>query len=120
MYNFTGYNNDLTIRARELRKTMTRQERRLWFHFLRSHEWKFYRQRPIGMYVADFYCSKAKLVIELDGSQHYSPGGMSYDALRTEAINRYGVRVIRFSNADIDQNLSGVCDYINEVLGGRA
>ena len=118
--NYTGYNSDLTDRAQALRKNMTRQERRLWYHFLRSHEMKFYRQRPIGKYIADFYCSKAKLVIELDGSQHYSPEGMSYDALRTEAINRYGVRVIRFSNADIDQNLSGVCDYINEVLGGRA
>lgn len=120
MENYTGYNSKLTNRAQALRKNMTRQERRLWYHFLQSHEMKFYRQRPIGKYIADFYCSKAKLVIELDGSQHYSPEGMNYDELRTEAINRYGVRIIRFSNSDVDSNLSGICDYINEVLAGRA
>ena len=98
---------------------MTPQERHLWYDFLRSHEMKFYRQRPIGQYIADFYCSKAKLVVELDGSQHFMPEGILHDAARTEAIHKYGVRVLRFSNADINENFSGVCEYINAVLAGE-
>ena len=116
---FTGYNGKLTGLARVLRKNMTPQERRLWYEFLRDHPRKFYRQRPIGRYVADFYCSRAKLVIELDGSQHYTPEGMTYDALRTDAMQRYGVKVLRFSNVDIDRNLTGVCECINAVLAGE-
>jgi hypothetical protein len=70
-------------------------------------------------YIADFYCAKARLVIELDGSQHYTEDGMSHDAARTEALNTLGLEVLRFSNLDIDENLSGVCEEINLAVLSR-
>ena len=77
---------------------------------------KFVRQRPIYKFIADFYCSKAKLIIEIDGSQHYTQEGMDYDNLRSEIINIYGIKVIRFSNYDIDKNFEGVCEEINKTI----
>lgn len=115
-YNFTGYNKNLKETSRKLRKEMTPQERHLWFVFLKNHPFKFVRQRPIYKFVADFYCSKAKLVIEIDGSQHYTQEGMDYDKLRSDIINIYGIKVIRFSNYDIDKNFEGVCEEINKVI----
>ena len=115
-YNFTGYNKNLKEVSRNLRKEMTPQERHLWFVFLKNHPVKFVRQRPIYKFVADFYCSKAKLVIEIDGSQHYTQEGMDYDKLRSEIINVLGIKVIRFSNYDIDKNFEGVCEEINKVV----
>ena len=80
------HNKRLTSTARALRKNMTKEERKLWFEFLRLYDVKFYRQRVIANYVVDFYCSKAKLVIELDGSQHYEPEAQARDAERTAAL----------------------------------
>lgn len=115
-YEYTGYNKNLKENARNLRKSMTDQERHLWFCFLRNYPVKFVRQRPIGSYIADFYCSKAKLIIELDGSQHYSEEGKRHDDNRTFVINQLGVYVLRFSNYDVDENFEGVCFEIDRYV----
>ena len=115
-YNFCAYNKNLKEASRKLRKEMTPQERHLWFVFLKNHPVKFVRQRPIYKFIADFYCSKAKLVIEIDGSQHYTQEGIDYDKLRSDIINIFGIKVIRFSNYDIDKNFEGVCEEINKVI----
>ena len=116
---FTGYNKNLKKASQELRKGMTPQEKHLWYDFLKNYPVLFYRQRPIYRFIADFYCAKAKLVIEIDGSQHYSEEGMEYDSLRSEIINKYGVAVIRFSNSDIDNNFEGVCTTIDKIVNAR-
>ncbi len=113
---FTGYDPALKENARQLRKNMTRQERHLWYDYLRNYPIKFYRQRVIDRYIADFYCSKAKLVIELDGSQHYTEDGIEYDSARTKILEQYGLEVIRFSNLDIDRNFKGVCSKIDMIV----
>lgn len=115
-YEYTGYNKNLKEVARNLRKSMTDQERRLWFCFLRKYPVKFVRQRPIGSYVADFYCSDAKLIVEIDGSQHYTDEGKKHDDNRTYVINQYGVEVLRFSNYDVDTNFQGVCYEIDRYV----
>ena len=116
---FTGYNKNLKKASQELRKGMTPQEKHLWYDFLKNYPVQFYRQRPIYKFIADFYCAKAKLVIEIDGSQHYSEEGLEYDKLRSEIINKYGVEVIRFSNYDIDNNFEGVCMTIDKTVSER-
>ena len=118
-YTFTGHNSMLTDRARELRKNMTRQEKHLWYDFLRSYSVKFYRQRVIEDYIVDFYCSDARLVVELDGSQHYFPSQERYDAARTERIEEYDLCVLRFSNYDVDKHFEGVCNTIDAVVKER-
>lgn len=107
---------DMLSRARSLRKSMTPQELRLWYRFLRIHPEKFYKQRPIGPYIADFYCSKAKLVIEIDGAQHYTDDGKSYDAARTAYLQAKGLRVLRFSNKEVNESFQAVCEAINKAL----
>ena len=116
---FTEYNFRLKDNSRDLRKNMTKQERRLWYNFLREHNVRFNRQRPIGEYIVDFYSSKAKLIIELDGSQHYSKEGKAYDERRSLFFKSLGLEVIRFSNLDIDTNFEGVCHCINKVVYSR-
>ena len=116
---FTGYNKNLKKASQELRKGMTTQEKHLWYDFLKNYPVHFYRQRPIYRFIADFYCSEAKLVIEIDGSQHYSKEGTEYDSLRSEIINKYGVEVIRFSNNDINNNFEGVCMTIDKIVSAR-
>ena len=106
------YEGNNISNAKELRKEMTKEERKLWFEFLRDHPLHFYRQRPIGSYIADFYCPKAKLVIELDGSQHYEDEGKRSDQARDEFFAFQGIKVLRYSNADINQNFDGVCQDI--------
>ena len=116
---YTGYNRNLKETSRKLRETMTSQEKKLWYLFLKDYLVKFYRQRSIDRYIADFYCSKAKLVIELDGSQHYTSDSMEYDDIRTEIINTYGIAVIRFSNFDIDTRFLEVCTVIDKKIKER-
>ena len=107
------YNKDNVAIARKLRKDMTCEERKLWYECLRELPVRFYRQKPIGNYIADFYCPKLKLVIELDGSQHYQDKGIAYDANRSRELNRYkDIRVLRIPNNQINQNFDGVCEYI--------
>ena len=104
--------------ARELRKNMTPQERDLWYKYLRNHPLKFTRQKVLGKYIADFYCASAKLVIELDGSQHYEEKGLEADRERTDFLKSYGIRVLRIPNNAVTKNLRGVCDYIDGILNG--
>ena len=110
------HNKGLTSTARCLRKTMTKEERHLWYDFLRSYPTRFYRQKVIGQYIVDFYCAAANLVVELDGSQHYEEKEAAYDAERTEYLNQYGLRVIRIPNNEVNQNFRGVCEYIHQII----
>lgn len=118
-FTFTGYNKNLKGVSRTLRKNMTRQEKHLWYDFLKDYPIRFHTQRPIGTYIADFYCSKVKLVIELDGNQHYSEDGKKYDENRTSVFNDYGVEVIRFSNNEVDKNFEGVCMEIDRAVSEK-
>ena len=115
----TNKNNKLLEFARLLRKNMTPEENHLWYDFLQHYPIKIYKQRIIDNFIADFYCHKAKLVIELDGSQHYTPEGKTYDAARTEVLERYGLIVIRFFNKDINENFDGVCYMIDKTIKER-
>jgi very-short-patch-repair endonuclease len=116
-YNY--YNKKLIPRAKELRKNMTRQEKHLWYDFLRYYPLHVYKQRVIENYIVDFYCPAAHLVIEVDGSQHYTIEGMKYDAVRTEILERHKLKVLRVSNVDVDRNFSGVCKMIEEEINKR-
>ena len=109
---YTDYNPALKEKGKQLRKNMTRQERHLWYDFLKNYPVKWYRQRPINQYIVDFYCSKAKLVLELDGSQHYTVDGEEYDTVRTEILEAYQLEVLRIPNIEIDRNFSGACRMI--------
>ena len=100
--------------VKTLRKNMTKEEKKLWYDFLRDFEYKFTRQKPIDNYIVDFYCAKEKLAIEIDGSHHYTEDGMGYDSVRSETLEAYGIKVIRFSNTDIKDNFEGVCEVIKE------
>ena len=110
------HNKQLVPLAKQLRKEMTKEERHLWYDFLRACPEKFTRQKIVQQYILDFYCDKAKLAVELDGSQHYEAEGIAYDAVRTAALNRLGIRVLRFSNTDVKTNFRGVCEAILQAL----
>lgn len=112
-------NHRLLDAAKELRRNMTPQENQLWYQFLRQYPIKIYKQRIINNFIVDFYCHQARLVIELDGSQHYTDEGMAYDAERTEVLKQYGISVLRFSNRDVDDNFRGVCEMIDKVIKER-
>ena len=102
-------NPKLRKNAQKLRREMTKEERRLWYDFLKQLPVTVNRQKVIGRYIADFYCASAKLVIELDGSQHYGNAGVLSDRERDRALNRLGITVVRYSNDDINRNFDGVC-----------
>ena len=106
------HNKKLLSVARELRKNMTKEEKQLWYHFLRTYPIRFTRQKVLGKYIADFYCAQAKLVIELDGSQHYEETNMQKDNERTQFLELYGLRVLRIPNNEVNQNFDGVCQQI--------
>ena len=107
------HNKSLVSNARNLRKNMTKEERHLWYDFLRSYPIKFLRQKVLGKYIVDFYCAEAKLIVELDGSQHYETREMEYDTERTVYLEQYGIQVLRIPNNEVNQNFSGVCEYID-------
>lgn len=109
------HNKTLTANARELRKNMTKEERHLWYDFLKSYPVKFLRQKVLGKYIADFYSAEVQLVIELDGSQHYEEAGERYDSERTAYLEEYGIRVIRIPNNEVNNNFAGVCEYIDQA-----
>jgi very-short-patch-repair endonuclease len=112
------YNKNLKALARELRKNMTDAERLLWSKIRRKQVrgYQFYRQRTIGNYIVDFYCPRAKLVIEVDRGQHYSQEGVEFDKLRDKKLANLGSRVLRLSNMDVLQNIDGVMEYIYDHL----
>ena len=107
------YNKANIPLAKALRKNMTPWERKLWYEFLRNYTLRFQRQKAIGNYIVDFYCAKAKLVIELDGSGHYTPEQQEKDELRTKELQEMNLKVLRICNLDIDRNFHGVCEYID-------
>ncbi len=110
------YNKQLIPNAKNLRKNMTKEERHLWYDYLRTAPRKFVRQKVLGNYIADFYCASAKLVIELDGSQHYEDAEFEYDMRRTEYLKNFGIRVIRIPNNEINNNFIGVCTFLATIL----
>ena len=112
-------NNELLNVAKILRRNMTKQEKHLWYDFLRKYPIKIYKQRIIDNFIADFYCAKARLVIEIDGSQHLTKKGIAHDEERTEILKKYGLKVIRFLNQDIDQRFYIVCCEIDRVIQER-
>ena len=105
-------NRKLTGFAQELRRNMTKEERRLWYDFLKLQPQNFNRQKVIGPYIVDFYCAEAKLIIELDGSQHCEPEGMSGDNVRDEYLGKLGLTVCRYQNSEVMKNFDGVCTDI--------
>ncbi|MBR4077250.1 MAG: endonuclease domain-containing protein [Oscillospiraceae bacterium] len=107
------HNQQLVPFAKKLRKEMTKEERHLWYDYLRTHPARFSRQKVLGKYIADFYSAKAQLVIELDGSQHFEDTNLEKDAERTAFLERYGLRVIRIPNNEVNENFEGVCEYID-------
>ena len=113
------YNKANIPLAKNLRKNMTPQEKRLWYRFLRGYPVKFQRQKAISNYIVDFYCAAAKLVIELDGGGHYTDGQAAKDAARTAEIESLGIMVFRVCNTDVDRNLRGVCDYVGYLVKKR-
>ena len=107
------YNTSLTANARSLRKNMTKEERHLWYDFLRSYPVRFLRQKVIDHYIVDFYCHDARLIVELDGSQHFEPAGRKKDNIRTQVLESRNLQVVRIPNNEVNQNFTGVCEYID-------
>ena len=95
---------------------MTKEEKHLWYDFLRTYPVKFLRQKVLGKYIVDFYCAKANLVVELDGSQHFEKQGVIKDNQRDEYLKEYGILVLRFSNLEINNNFVGVCEHIDKIV----
>ena len=110
------HNKDIVPTARMLRKNMTKEEKHLWYDFLCRYPVRFSRQKVLGKYIADFYCAEAKLVIELDGSGHYTEEVKEYDEGRTAFLEEYGLKVIRIPNTEIHKNFCGVCEYIEHLV----
>ena len=106
------HNPKLDANAKALRKDMTKEERHLWYDFLKTLPIMVHRQKVIGKYIVDFYVASAKAVIELDGSQHYDLVGRQVDDMRDAYLNALGITVLRYSNADINQRFSSVCEDI--------
>lgn len=110
------HNKQLVPLAKQLRKEMTKEERHLWYDFLRTYPVRFSRQKVLGKYIADFYSAEARLAIELDGSQHYENDNMEKDAERTDYLKGYGLKVIRIPNNEVSRNFRGVCEYIDAAV----
>ena len=110
------YNKNNIPLAKNLRKNMTPWERKLWYGFLRTYPLRFQRQKAIGNYIVDFYCAKARLVIELDGGGHYTLLQEEKDMLRTKELENMNLTVLRICNSDIYKNFAGVCDYIDSAV----
>ena len=109
-------NNSMLDRAKALRRDMTPQERKLWFLFLRKYPIKFYKQRIIGSYIVDFYCASSKHIVELDGARHYTDQGKAYDEERSAFLRSCGLRILRFSNSQIDHGFASVCSAIKTAI----
>ncbi len=110
------YNKKNISLAKDLRKNATPQEDHLWYDFLSKYGVRFQRQKAIDNFIADFYCHKAKLIIEIDGAQHHTKEGSQKDEIRTEILERYDLKVIRFTNRQIDTNFRAVCKYIDAAV----
>jgi very-short-patch-repair endonuclease len=113
---YLPYNRNLISRAKELRQNMTLAEKKIWSNYLRNFPYRVLRQRPIDNFIVDFYCAKLKLVIEIDGDIHYTDHAQDYDLKRTQILEGYGLRVIRFTNDDVLNNFGGVCQVIEGMI----
>jgi len=115
---FTDFRSDLKLKARALRKNMTEPEKKLWFQYLHKSPIKFLRQKPIGNYIADFYCSSKKLIIELDGDSHFlDEEALRKDKEREEFLTKkYSLKILRFSNHEVMKEFEGVCEAIEKTL----
>jgi len=113
------HNAELTPLARSLRKNMTKEERRLWYDFFRPYPVRFVRQKVIDNYIVDFYCHDARLIIELDGSQHYIDEGIENDKDRTANLEKRNFLVVRVDNLSVNKNFDGVCEYIDKIVKER-
>ena len=105
--------------SQDFRKNLTKEERHLWYDFLKTYPVQFKRQYAVGCYITDFYCYCAKLVIELDGSQHCEPDEIEYDRKRTAFLQSQGLAVLRISNRDVIERFSGVCELIDFTVRKR-
>ena len=114
-----GPRKDLLAKARNLRREMTKEERHLWYDFLCRYPVRFRRQRPMLDYIMDFYCPKVQLGVELDGGQHASGEQLEYDMERTHRLSKMGIFILRFTNREIWQNFSGVCQMIDQTVEDR-
>ncbi len=110
------YNRKLKPRSQELRRGATPQENKLWYEFLRRHDCHFLRQKPIDQYIVDFICQSKRLVIEIDGIQHYTENGLAYDRARTAVLESMGLHIMRFTNTDIDASFDKVCTAIQNYI----
>jgi very-short-patch-repair endonuclease len=110
------HNTELTVNARALRKNMTKEEKHLWYDFLKTYPVRFLRQKVIDNYIVDFYCHSARLIIELDGSQHYEEKGLLKDKIRTEIIEQRDLTVVRIPNYEVNKNFERVCQYIDIAI----
>lgn len=110
------HNSKLTANARNLRKNMTKEEHHLWYDFLKDYPVNFLRQKVIDNYIVDFYCHSARLIIELDGSQHYEEKNSLNDKIRTEFIEKRNLHVLRIPNNEVNKNFEGVCMYIDSIV----
>ena len=113
------HNKNLTENAKFLRNNMTKEEKNLWYDYFKNCSVRFSRQKVLGKYIADFYSAEAKLVIELDGSQHFEKENRIYDEKRTEFLEQYGIKIIRFCNTDIDKHFYEVCSVIDDTVKQR-
>ena len=113
------YNNKLIPYAKELRKNATPWERKLWFYFLKDYSVRFQRQKVIDNYIVDFYCHKAKLIVELDGGGHFFEQQMDYDVKRTKFLEKNNLKVLRFTNLEIDEKFYEVCSLIDREVKSR-
>ena len=114
------HNKNLKTFSQSLRRNMTKEERKLWYEFLKQLSPQFYRQKVIGKYIVDFYCPTARLIIELDGSQHYESDGEKRDTERDEFFRSLGITVMRFSNYEFHKNFNGVCEHILNFIENTA
>ena len=110
------HNSGLTNLAKILRKNQTKEEKKLWYDFLSKHSLRFLRQKVIDNYIVDFYCHSARLIVELDGSQHYEEKGLLKDKIRTEKIEQRNLTVIRIPNNEVNRSFEGVCQYIDNAV----
>ena len=110
------YNGRLSANAKTLRRNMTKEERHLWYDFLKPLPFMVHRQKVIGNYIVDFYCHSAKLVIELDGSQHYEDTMKDYEERRTRFLEQQGLKVLRFTNLDVVRHFEEVCGMIVKTV----
>ena len=111
------HNRGLTSLAKTLRKYLTKEEKRLWYDFLSKHPSRFLRQKVIDNYIVDFYCHELRLIIEVDGAQHFEEKGLLKDKIRTERLEDRSLTIIRIPNKEINKNFDGVCEYIDWFIG---